>query len=149
MIVATPAMQRRAIPAQKDAPWTLAELLTAAATVDDGVTWLEVEAGKMVDDGIVVVAKFPDDVDGTGLSGDDDRSVPSGVEVAYNGCKRASAHNMMTRLTEMGADICSTIRSYEMNIRDNVGDLLVPTMTRRAGRTPVLLRWPPAGHPRV
>ena len=70
-------MQRRAIPAQKEAPWGLVELLTAAAKVDDGVAWLEVEAGKMVDVG-VVVATFPDDVDETELSGD----VPSGVEVA-------------------------------------------------------------------
>jgi hypothetical protein len=77
MIVATPVMQRRAIPAQKEAPWGLVELLTAAAKVDDGVAWLEVEAGKKVDVG-VVVATFPDDVDETELSGD----VPSGVEVA-------------------------------------------------------------------
>jgi hypothetical protein len=115
MIVATPVMQRRAIPAQKEAPWGLVELLTAAAKVDEGVAWLDVEAGKMVGVGIVVIATFPDDVDETELSGDDDKSAPSGVEVAYGCCKHASAYKMMTGLTEMGDDICSTIRSYDMN----------------------------------
>lgn len=114
MIVATPAMQRRAIPAQKEAPWGLVvELLTAAAKVDDGVAWLEVEAGTTVDVGIVVVATFPDDVDETGLNGDDDE--PSGVEVAYGYCEHASGYKMMSELTEMGADVCSTIRSYDIN----------------------------------
>ena len=103
-------MQRRAIPAQKEAPWRLVELLTAAANVDDGVAWLEVEAGKMADVGIVVVATFPDDVDEAELN------VPSGVEVAYGSCKHVSAYKMMTTgLTEMGADICSTIRPYDMD----------------------------------
>jgi hypothetical protein len=107
MIVATPAMQRRAIPAQKEAPWGLVvELLTAAAKVDDGVAWLEVEAGKMVDVGIVVIATFPDDVDETELG---EEGVPSGVEVAYSYCEHASGY-MMSGLTEMGADICSTMR---------------------------------------
>jgi hypothetical protein len=112
MIVATPAMQRRAIPAQKEGPWGLVESLTAAAKVDDGVAWLEVKAGKMVDVGIVVIATFPDDVDEAELSGDD---VPSGEEVTYSRCKHVSAYKTMTGLTEMGADICSTIRSYDMN----------------------------------
>lgn len=84
MTVATPVMQRRAIPAQKEAPWGLVELLTAAANVVDGVAWLEVEAGKAVDVGIVVIATFPDDVDETELG------VASGVEV-----------------TGMEADICA------------------------------------------
>jgi hypothetical protein len=83
MIVATPAMHRRAIPAQKEAPWGPVELPTAAATVGDGVAWLEVEAGKMVDVGIVVIATFPDNVDKMELGGDDDNCVPSGVEVTY------------------------------------------------------------------
>jgi hypothetical protein len=133
MRVATPAMERRAIPAQKEAPWGLVELLTAAAKVDDGVAWLEVEAGKMVDVG-VVVATFPDDVDETELSGD----VPSGVEVAYGCCKHASGYNMMSGLTEMGADICSTIRSYDMNTQDMMRGLPARIMTRKAE-----LRWPP------
>ena len=115
MIVATPAIQRRAIPAQKEAPWGLGELLTAAAKVDDGVAWLGVEAGRMVDVGIVVIATFPDDVDKTELGGDNDKCVPSGVEVTYGCCKHVSGYKAMTGLTEMGADICSTIRSYDMN----------------------------------
>ena len=115
MIVATPAMQRRAIPAQKEAPWGLVELLTAAAKVDDGVAWLEVEAGKMVDVKIVDIATFPDDVDDTELIGDDDNCVPSGVEVPYSCCKHGSGYKTMTGLTEMGADICSPIRSYDIN----------------------------------
>ena len=114
-MVATPAMQRRAIPAQKEAPWGLGELLTAAAIVDDGVAWLEVEAGKMVDAWIVVIATFPDDVDEMEPSGDDDGWVSSGVEVAYGCCKHASVYKMVIGLTEMGADICSTIRSYYVN----------------------------------
>ena len=81
-------MQRRATPAQKEAPWGFVELLTAAATVDDGVAWLEAEAGKVVDVGTVVVATFPDDVDETELSG----GVPSGVEVAYGYCKQVPAY---------------------------------------------------------
>ena len=115
MIVATPAMQRRAIPAQKDAPWGFVELLAAAAKVDVGVAWLEVEAGKTVGVGIVVIATFPDDVDEAELSGDDDKCVPSGIEVTYGCCKHVLAYRTMTGLTEMGADICSTIRSYDMN----------------------------------
>lgn len=101
MIVATPAMQRRAIPAQKEAPWELVELLTAAAKVGEGVAWLEVKAGRMVDVGIVVIATFPDDVDEMEPS-DDDSCVPSDVEVAYAYCKHVSAYNMVTGLTEMG-----------------------------------------------
>jgi len=66
------------------------ELLTAAAKVDDGVAWLEFEAGKLEDVGKVVIATFPDDVDETEPSGDDDKYVPSGVEVAYGCCKQAS-----------------------------------------------------------
>jgi hypothetical protein len=108
-------MQRRAIPAQKEAPWGLVESLTAAAKVDDGVAWLEVTAGKMVDVGIVVIATFPEDVDEAELSGDDDKCVPSGEELTYSYCKHVSAYKTMTGLTEMGADICSTIRSYDMN----------------------------------
>jgi hypothetical protein len=108
MTVATPAMQRRAIPAQKEAPWGLVGLLTAAAKVDDGVAWLEAEVGKMV----AVIATLPDDVDETELKGDD---VPSGVEVTYGCCKHVSAYKTMSGLTEMGADICTTIRSYDMN----------------------------------
>lgn len=109
-------MQRRAIPAQKEAPWGLVELLTAAAKVDDGVAWLEVEAGKMVDVGIVVIATFPDDVDETEPSGDVDKCVPSGVEVTYDCCKHVSAYKTMSGLTEIGADICSTITSFNMNM---------------------------------
>lgn len=86
-MVATPAMQRRAIPAQKEAPREVVELLTAAARVDDDIAWLEVEVGKRVDVGTVVVAKFSDDVGETELSGDDSKSVPSDVEVAYEYCK--------------------------------------------------------------
>jgi hypothetical protein len=142
-------MQRRAIPAQKEAPWGLGELLTAAAKVDDGVAWLEVKAGKMVDVGILVIATFPDDVDETEPSGDDDKCVPSGVEVTYGCCKHVSAYKMMSWLTEMGADICSTIRSYDMNTYDMIRGLPARIMTRKAELTPVLLRWPSAGNPRV
>ena len=82
-MVAIPAMHRRAIPAQKEAPWGLVELLTAAANVGDGVAWLEIEAGKTADVGIVVIATFPDNVDEKELGGDDDNCVLSGVEVTY------------------------------------------------------------------
>jgi len=76
MIVAAPAMQRRAIPAQKGGPWGLVMLLTAAARVDDDIAWLEVEVGKVVD----VVVTFPEDVGEAELSGDDGRSMLSNVE---------------------------------------------------------------------
>jgi hypothetical protein len=59
------------------------ELLTAAAKVGDGVAWLEVEVGKVVNVGIVFTATFPDDVDESELSGDGDKCVPSAVEVTY------------------------------------------------------------------
>jgi hypothetical protein len=146
MIVATPAMQRRAIPTQKEAPWEFVELLAAAARVDDGVAWLEADAGKMVDVGVVVVTTFPDEV---GESGDVDKSVLSGVEVVYDSHKYASAHKIMVGLTEMGADICSTIRPYGMRRWDMVGGLPAQMMTQRVELTPVLLRWPPVGKPRV
>jgi len=88
MIVATPAMQRRAIPAQKEAPWGLVEPLTAAARVDDDDAWLAVEVGEMVDVGAVV-----DELGKTELSGDDGKRVLSNVEVAYECCKHASVYD--------------------------------------------------------
>ena len=94
-------MKRRATPAQKEAPWGLVELLTAAAKVGEGIAWLEVEAGTVVDVGILVIAKFPDDVDEMEPSRDDDDCVPSGAEVAYANCKHVSAYNMITVLTEV------------------------------------------------
>ena len=81
MIVATPAIQRRAIPVQKGAPWEFVGLPMAAARVDVDVTWSEVEEGKIVDVGTV-----PEDVGKTELSADD---VPSDVKVTYGRCKNA------------------------------------------------------------
>ena len=101
-------MQRRAIPVQKGAPWEFVELLMAAAGVDEDVAWLEVEV--MVDVGATVVATSPDDVGETELSGDDGKAVLSDV-VAYKYCKHALVYEMMTRLTEAGADICDTASS--------------------------------------
>lgn len=80
----------------------------AAASVGDDVAWLEVDVGKTVDIGTVVVATFPDDVGETVLSEDDAKTVPSDV-VAYKCCKHALIYEMMTRLTEVGADVCSTV----------------------------------------
>ena len=51
------------------------------------------------------VGTVPGDVGKTELSGDD---VPSNGVVVYECCKHASVYEMMTQLTEVGADICST-----------------------------------------
>ena len=81
MIVATPAIQRRAIAVQKGALWEFVELPMAAAGVDVDVTWSEVEVSEIVDVGTV-----PEDVGKTELGGDD---VPSDVEVTYECRKNA------------------------------------------------------------
>ena len=97
----------------------------AAARVDVDVAWSEVEVGKIVDVGTV-----PEDVGETELGRDD---VPSDVEeVAYERCKHASVYEITTRLTEVGADICHTNSSYDIQ-EDMVRGLLAPT--RRAELT--------------
>lgn len=79
-------------------------MAAAAARVDDDVAVLEVELGNVVD----VVATLLDDVGGTGLRGDNDESVPSVAgEVAYGCCKHALTYEIMTRLTEVAAEVCN------------------------------------------
>src|SRR5258708_17837194 len=88
----------------------------------------------MVDVGVVVVT-FPDEVDEMELSGDVDKSVLSGIEVVCDSHKYASAYKMTLRLTEMGADICSTIGPYKMSRWDMVGGLPAQMMTQRVERS--------------
>jgi len=86
MRVATPAMIRRVIPAQKEEPWEFVELVMAAAgkSVDDDVAETEAKLGEVMDVGTVAVPTVPDDIGGTELSRDDGESVPSDEgEVAY------------------------------------------------------------------
>jgi len=73
------------------------------------------------------------------LSGDVDKSVLSGIEVVFVFYKYKTAYKMILRLTEMGADICSTIRPYKMSRWDMVGGLPAQMMTQRVELTPVLL----------
>ncbi len=102
-----------------------------------------------MDVGVVVVTAFPDEVDEMELSGDVDKSVLSGIEVVCDSHKYAAAYKMILGLTEMEADICNTIKPYKMSRWDMVGGLPAQMMTRRVELTPVLLRWPPVGNPRL
>ncbi len=103
----------------------------------------------MVDVRVIVVTTFPDEVDEMELSGDVDKSVLSGVEAVYDSHKYASAYKIMLGVTETEADICCIIRPYKISRWDVVGGLPAQMMTQKVELTPVLLRWPPAGNPRV
>jgi len=78
-------MLRRAIPAQKGAPWEFIELVIAAAGVVVGDDVGEIE-DKLDNVGPVAVATLPGGVSGMELSGDNREGVaPDEGEVAY-GC---------------------------------------------------------------
>jgi hypothetical protein len=93
MKVATTVIQTRAIPAQKEAPWALLELLMAeagATAATDG-TEKEVEPGKNVDDRVVEVATSLDNVEGTEVSeADEEGARPKEEMVGYGYRKHAS-----------------------------------------------------------